>query len=111
MLNIQNIQTKRSGLKYKIRVLNHTGDSILTTFDPVVDNSVSVATADLQDFVSKCISEFASRGRTSLKPVVAGRRMGNAEYDMIRSEELMAPEFDLSIFDDVLVQPVPLVGG
>jgi hypothetical protein len=107
-MNIQNIETKRKGLKCKIRVINHTGDSTLTTFDPVVDNSVSIATADLQDFVSECIKSF--KGRT-LKPVVAGRRIGATEYDLIQGTELLAPEFDLGIFDDVIVQPVPLVGG
>lgn len=106
----QNIKTKRSGLRCAIRVMNHSGDDVLTTYDTMVDSSVEVATKDLQDFWQKCIDEFADRGTTKLKPVVCGRKVGAIDFDWL-GESVMAPDFDLGRFEEILIQPVPLVGG
>jgi len=106
----QNIQTKRKGLRCPIRVMNHSGDDILTTYDTAVEDSVAVATKDLQDFWGQCVDEFAGRG-TSLKPTVAGKRIGSTDFDLLTGSEIESPEFDVGLFEEILIQPVPLSGG
>lgn len=103
----QNIKTKRVGLRCPIRVMNKSGDDLLTTYAPEVDNSVEVATEDLRNFWDSCIAEF---GNSTLKPMLAGRRTGHADFDWIGGD-VMDPEFDLSLYEEVLIQPVPLSGG
>lgn len=105
----QNIQTKRKGLRCVIRVMNHAGDDILTTYDPTVE-STAVATKDLQDFWSECIDEFSARG-TSLTPTVAGKRIGESDFEILTGDEIQAPHFDVGLFEEILIQPMPLVGG
>jgi len=107
----QNIQTKRRGLKCVIRVINHSGDDILTTYDPMVADSVSVATKDLQDFFSECITEFESKGKSLMSPNVFVKHPGAEDFDMVTSDEVLAPNFDVGLFEEVLIQPVPLTGG
>jgi hypothetical protein len=106
----QNIQTKRKGLRCPIRVMNHSGDDILTTYAPEVEDSVSVATKDLQDFWAQCVDEFEGRG-TSLKPMVAGKRVGESDFGILTGAEIESPEFDVGLFEEILIQPVPLSGG
>lgn len=106
----QNIQTKRKGLRCPIRVMNHSGDEVLTTYDPEVADSSKVATEDLQRFWDECVDEFKDRG-TSLTPKVYGKKVGGTDFDLISGDEINAPEFDIALFDEVLVQPVPLSGG
>lgn len=111
MMKFQAIETKQKGFRCPVRVVNHSGDDILTTFDPSVDNSVQVATKDLQDFWQKCVDEFKGHGYKHSQPKVFGKRQGEQAFDLIRGDELMSPEFDLTPFEDVMVQPVPLTGG
>jgi len=108
----QNIQTKRKGLACPINVMNHSGHDVLTTYDPQVDNSVEVATQDLQEFMQSCIAEFEGRGNR-LKPNVFGKRPGQpeGELDWIGLDELLSPDFSLEGFTEIMVQPVPLTGG
>ena len=106
----QNIETKRKGLRCPIRVLNHSGDDLLTTYDPAVAGSSAVATKDLQDFWQECIDEFAGKGRPCLSMVV-GKRIGASDFDVLSTEQIRAPEFDVADFVEVVIQPVPLGGG
>ncbi len=109
-MKFQNIETKRSGLRCPIRVMNHTGDSIMTTYDTEVADSAAVATKDLQNFWNECIEEFESKG-TTLTPNVFGRIVGGTDYDPIRGEQIKAPGFDVGLFEEIVIQPVPLGGG
>jgi len=109
-MKFQNIQTKRKGLRCPIRVMNLSGDDILTTYDTEVADSVAVATKDLQDFWDQCVDEFSSKG-TSLTPTVAGRLHGATDFDWLTGEQIKAPEFDVGLFEEILIQPVPLTGG
>lgn len=108
-MNFQNIEPKRAGLRCEVQIINHQGHGVLTTFDPAVDNSVEIAQADLTTFFDQCISEFDRCG-SGLKPIVAGRRPGQAQgvTDLI---DIKAPDFDLGKFEQVTVIPVPLSGG
>lgn len=109
----QNIQPKRKGLRCEVQVINHQGHGVLTTYDPDVDNSVEVAQADLVKFFDECIGSFDKGNRYGgggLKPLVNGRRIGAG----IEDNELLdvkAPDFDLSLFEQVTIMPVPLAGG
>jgi hypothetical protein len=109
-MKYQNIETKRKGLRCPIRVMNHEGDGILTTYDTEVEDSVAVATKDLQDFWAQCIEEFTDKG-TSLTPTVTGKRIGATDFDLLTGAEIEAPEFDVGLFEEILIQPVPLGGG
>ena len=105
-MKIQNIEPKRAGLKCSIRVMNFSGDDVLTTYDTEVEDSVAIATEDLADFWEKCITEHKCKGTN-----VWARRNGESEHDMLTLDEVRSPEFDLGLFEDVLIQPVPLTGG
>lgn len=109
-VSFQKIKTKRAGLRCEIQVCNHQGHGVLTTYDPAVDNSVEIAQADLAAFFDKCISDFKRGGRGGLKPLVNGRLVGagQEENEMI---DVQAPDFDLSLFEQVTVIPYPLAGG
>lgn len=106
----QNIKTKREGLRCEVQVFNQQGHGVLTTYDQDVDNSVKVAQADLVNFFDECIAEFSRGGATGAKPNVWGRRadMAEGETEMI---DVKAPDFDLSLFEQVTIMPMPLVGG
>jgi len=106
----QNIQTKRKGLRCVIRVMNHSGDDILTTYAPDVSDSVAVATKDLQEFWGQCIDEFSAHGQSCLS-MVAAKRIGSPDFDILTTEEIQAPTFDVGLFEEILIQPVPLAGG
>lgn len=109
----QDIQPKREGLACEVQVINEQGHGVLTTYEPGVDNSVEVAQADLTAFFDECITDF-NRGRrhggSGLKPIVNGRRIGagTEENELLN---VKAPDFDLSLFEQVTVMPMPLSGG
>lgn len=107
MSKFQGIQPKRAGLRCEIQICNHQGHGVLTTYDPGVDNSVEIAQADLETFWDDCIEQYGSRG---LKPLVNGRRVGAGEQEN-ELLDIKAPDFDLSLFEQVTVMPFPLVGG
>jgi hypothetical protein len=76
-----------------------------------VDNSVEVAQADLTEFFDACIADFNRGGRSSgLKPLVNGRRIG-AGIEGNEELDVHAPDFDLSLFEQVTIMPMPLSGG
>ena len=106
----QNIQPKRAGLRCEIQICNQQGHGVLTTYDQGVDNSVEVAQAELVAFFDECISDFNRGGKSGLKPIVNGRRVGapEGENELI---DVKAPDFDLSLFEQVTVMPFPLAGG
>lgn len=106
----QDIETKRPGLRCEVQVFNHQGHGVLTTYEPGVDNSVEVAQADLIEFFDECIAEFTRSGSRGLKPLVAGRTstMPPGESAQI---DVKAPDFDLSLFEQVTIMPMPLAGG
>ena len=107
----QDIQPKRAGLRCEIQVINQQGHGVLTTFESGVDNSVEIATAELQAFMDECIASFNRGGRSSgLKPIVNGRRIGAGieENEMV---DIKAPDFDLAAFEQITIMPMPLSGG
>jgi hypothetical protein len=106
----QDIQPKRPGLRCEVQVINHQGHGVLTTYDPVVDNSVEVAQADLAAFWDECVKEFTRGGKRGLKPFVNGLRVG-APHDADELIDVKAPDFDLGLFERVTIMPVPIVGG
>ena len=107
----QDIQPKRAGLACEIQVINQQGHGVLTTYDPGVDNSVEIAQADLVNFFDECIADFKRGGRESgLKPIVNGRRIG-AGVEENELVDIKAPDFDLSLFEQVTIMPMPLAGG
>jgi len=107
----QDIQPKRDGLRCEVQIINLQGHGVLTTYEPGVEDSVEVAQADLTAFFDECIADFNRGSRKSnLKPKVWGHRPGMAEgeTDLL---DIKAPEFDLGLFDQVMVMPVPITGG
>ena len=111
-MNIHNIRTKHKGLRCLIRVINHQGDGILTTYDPSEKESVDIATQDLQDFFNSCIDQFkAVNADSQLTPNVWGRKVGGTEMDLILTSDIQSPTFDVGLYEDIMIQPVPLAGG
>lgn len=109
-VKFQNIQPKRAGLRCEVQVINEQGHGVLTTYDPVVDNSVEIAQADLTTFFDECIESF-KRGRSGgLKPLVNGRRIG-AGVEENELVDIKSPDFDLSLFEQITIMPMPLSGG
>lgn len=106
----QDIQPKRAGLVCEIQVVNHQGHGVLTTYEPGVDNSVELAQGELEAFFDECITSFNRGGASGLKPMVNGRRIGagTEENELL---DIKAPDFDLSLFEQVTIMPVPLAGG
>ena len=80
-----------------IRKMDHTGDSVLATFDTLSEESVKVAQDELTKFLNDCVSRFGN------KPPVWGRRIGEKEMDMIDPS-------DISKCEEIVCQ-FPLVGG
>lgn len=105
----QDIQPKQAGLRCEIQILNHQGHGILTTYDPEVDNSVELATKELSDFWDECINSFSRGGRSESKltPIVNGIKPCGST-DLI---DIKAPDFDLSLYEQVTIMPMPMVGG
>lgn len=102
---MQNIQTIKSGLPCKIRVLNHSGDDVLTTFDNAATATCVEGSDAIGEFWDKCIETHGH------KPTFYGRRTGERDYDLLTVDKGCKPEFDLSLFDEVVIQPAPLTGG
>jgi len=104
----QNIQPKVDGLRCEIQVLNHQGHGILTTFAPEVENSVELATKELNDFWGSCVDEYPGKNETVKKPHTWGRKVGESELNPI---DIKAPDFDLGLFEQVTILPTPMAGG
>lgn len=105
----QNIKTKRRGLRCEVQVMNSSGHDVLTTYDREVDNSVEVATEDLQRFMDECINEFRTKG-SGLTPNVWGRSRDNPSGEMDQID-VKADGFSVEPFTQITVMPVPLTGG
>ena len=105
---IQKISTKQRGFRCNVRIMNWSGDDILTTYDPAIEDSVSIATKDLQEFWGQCIDEYAQYKQ---KPMLFGKTSTSTSYDWIKSEEILLPEFSVGLYENILIQPVPLSGG
>lgn len=104
----QDIQPKQAGLRCEIQVLNNQGHGILTTFDPDVDNSVKLATKELDDFWNECIRSYKRGGvESKLTPIVNGIKPCGST-DLL---DIKAPDFDLSLYEQVIIMPMPYVGG
>ena len=82
----------------KIRILNHSGDEVLTAYDPTDTESVQVAQDELTAFLESCVAKLG------YEPPVWGRRAGAEDF-------LPIDEVSLEECDEVLCQPTPLVGG
>jgi len=80
-----------------IRKMDHTGDSVLATFDTSNQESIEVAQGELTKFLDDCVSRFGN------KPPVWGRRIGEKGMDMIDPS-------NISQCEEVVCQ-FPLVGG
>ena len=101
---IQDIKTVNSKHRCKVRVMNKNGDDVLTTFDSDVATTCVEANETIQGFVRECYETH------KYKPCVFGRRIGAPDFDLIRFT-VAEPDFDLSLFEEILIQPAPLVGG
>lgn len=109
--NFQDIKPKRAGLRCEVQVINLQGHGVLTTYEPGVDNSVEIAQADLEAFFDECIASFRRSSPSSgLKPFVNGRLIG-AGVDGNERLDIKAPDFDLSLYEQVTIMPVALSGG
>lgn len=100
---IQNIQTSKPGLPCKVRVMNLTGDAVLTTYDNAEAATCVEASTAIGDFWDRCIAEH------SYTPTMFGHRIGEPDFELLRVAD--RPDFDLGLFDEILIQPAPLTGG
>jgi len=107
---LQKIETKQKGYRCEIQVPDLTGHSILTTYDPDIKESVEIATQDLADFFSDCIEQFEKYGNYGLKPRVFVREV-DTPYGEMYPVDIDSDMFDLSKYEQVLVQSMPVVGG
>lgn len=87
----------------KVRRMDHTGDTVIATYDPVDECSVSVAADALNKFWSDCIDRFGDRG---LSATLFGREIDTTEFVFVDKKQLV----DLRKYDELLVQ-MPLTGG
>ena len=88
----------------KIRRMDHTGDTIIATYDPVDECSVSVAEEELNKFWSDCIDKFGpERGSAA---ALFGKLSDSEEFLLIDRKQPV----NLRQYDELLVQ-MPLTGG
>ncbi len=108
----QNIQTKVTGLPCRVRVMNKSGDDLLTTYDRADAASVEVATDEFSGFMDSCIKEYRGlRADFKKSSLVVGRRPGQTEFDLIPFETIERDDFSLDVWEEILIQPAPLTGG
>lgn len=87
-------------MKVKIRLTDHTGDSVYHEYETEDAKSVEVAQDRLSDFLNDCVSRFGT------EPPVWARRVGEKDFDQLPRDRFS----DLALVDEVIVQP-PFVGG
>jgi len=106
----QDIQTRQKGFRCEVQVMNQSGHDVLTTFAPEDVASVEVATQDLADFWAQCIEEYERRGKKGLRPNIFVRKSGDpmGEMDLLDTSD---GKLDLSTFEQVLIQPIGIIGG
>jgi hypothetical protein len=100
---IQNVQTVRAGLPCRVNVMNHSGDDLLTTYDPANAATCVEAAETIEAFWSRCIDEH------HVTPTIFGRAVGGETFDLIQFDD--KPNLDPGLFEEILIQPVPLTGG
>lgn len=103
---MQDIKTIRQGLRCKVRVMSHSGDDVLTTFDNTATATCVEASDAIGDLWDRCITEHKGH-----KPTIFGRRTGEVDFDLLAVPDSARPKFDLTPFEEILIQPVPLIGG
>ena len=86
-------------MNVKIRKCDHTGDSVLATYDPANAAEVKVAQSELTAFLNKCVEQH------SAAPPVWAKRAGAAEFS-----EIDGSVDSLKEATEVLVHPM-VVGG
>lgn len=88
-------------MKAQIRKMDHTGDSVIATYDTESEEEAQVAQEALTEFLNECVEKFGS------EPPVWGRRIGQKDFDMIHGA---ASDANLLQMEEVLMQ-YPLTGG
>ena len=83
-------------MRSQIRLMNHSGDSNLATYDPAVDDEVRVAQEALTAFLEECLRQY------DYAPPVWSRCSGEKDFEM--------HDGILTNKTEILVHP-PLVGG
>lgn len=101
----QNVKTIRPGMRCKINVPNHTGHSVLTTYDPEIEDSAIAAQDAIGDFWDKCIDEMGKRG-SNYRPTCWAQSIGEVGFKMVPDPRRL----DLTTIQEVMVQ-APLAGG
>jgi len=67
----------------------------------------------VSDFFNSCVDEFALRNpNRPCKPNIFARPIGEQQMKWLpTSDNGHLVDLDLSLFEEVLIQPVPLAGG
>lgn len=93
-------------MRVKIRKMDHSGDSVMATYDTDVDNSVTVAQSELEAFLADCVAKHGEC------PPVWAKRAGSTSFSPVKVEVGITPKIaeDLRNFEEMLLQ-FPLVAG
>jgi len=83
-----------------IKFTDHTGDSVVATYDRELAETMEIATADLDKFWGECIEAYKNRG----VPLVSGQRADTLAWELMERGDTVAP------YVNVLFTP-PLTGG
>jgi len=109
----QNVKIIVKGNPCKVRVANHSGDDILTTYDHGDVATVDQANMDVAAFFNACVDEFKLKNPSRpCKPNMFVRPKGEQDMTLVTTaDDGKVHDLDLSLFEEVLIQPVPLAGG
>ncbi len=83
-----------------IRFPDHTGDSVVATYDRADAATVKIADKALDEFWQQCIEQYGAKAM----PLVSGHYPGDDGNTLLRRGDSVAP------FVDILFTP-PLSGG
>lgn len=92
-------------MKVKIRKMDHSGDSVMLTYETENEESVKVAQCELEKFLNDCVARYGPDGC----PPVWAKRCGSDSFSSILIENNKIKE-DLRNFTEILTQ-YPLVAG
>lgn len=95
------METKTKAYRCRIQRMDGSGDSTIATYDPEVQESVTVAQDELAAFLDDCVKQH---GET---PPVWARRCGQATDSL----DLFDPASDNLLDVDLVVIHQPLCGG
>ncbi len=95
-------------MKARIRKMDHSGDSIMATYETENAESIKVAQDELEKFLADCVSNYGPDGC----PPVWARRCDSDSFSPVSIEFGPKPKVidDLRTFNEVLTQ-YPLVAG